>query len=997
MSGVGQNKIHIFAIVTVPVKFNEVCLELDLYVARDQDFCYDLLIGRNAVKYPDIEIITDSSGCRFVRKHIESKTDKVNLICSQAELLELNLNLDHLDCDLQQKIKQIFEKFPSVLGEMGVVKTGELVLRLKKNEVVHYRPYRLAPIEKEKVDSITQELLEKNIIRESESPFASPVILVKKKDGSDRLCVDFRALNKILEKDRYPLPLIEDQIDRLGKAKFFISIDMKNGFYQIPISSDSAKYTAFVTPSGHYEFIKMPFGICNGPAVFQRAITKAVHHLPFLLVYIDDILIPFTTVEEGLDYLEKTIQALSVAGFTINVKKCKFFVQEIEYLGRQISREGVRPSETKVSALINSPVPKNIKQIRQFMGLASYFRKFIPDFAAKTACITKLTKIDQKWDWGEDQDKARNYVIEHLSTKPLLTIFDPQLRTELYTDASSVGYGAILTQWVDNNKKVVAYFSKRTTPIESKYCSYDLETLAIYNALRHFRVYLLGIKFQIVTDCNSIKSTMTKKDISPRVARWWVYMQDFNFDIVYKKGKYIGHVDFLSRNPVDMYPCDPTSPTNLQDTSILQSHTETITVDSELPSQSCPVNDVVYLLNETPSWLEISQQNDPETQSLIAQVVAGELDGNRYVLQNSLLFYQVQPEEYKLFVPKGARFNLVRLFHDENCHVGLEKVLHKLRDHFWFPHMSAFVKKYLKHCLICIQRKGHSGPKQGFLHPIEKTPIPFHTIHLDCTGPFTQTTEGYKYILLLVDGFTKFCLLKPLMGLSAQELVPLIRDTITIFGTPSRVITDRGTNFSSRQIQSLFSDLEIEHHMVATGTPRGNGQVERYVTTVIDMLNTTCNGMSDWPSALWKVQQSINTTVQKSTGFTPIRLLIGVDANIPSIQARLNEVNATEPLIDTRADREVACRRLAIESGKFKNRFDSVRRDNKTYAVGDVVYVSQDHRRHDKLNVRYKGPYEIISVLPCDRFSLRGNGNLRNITVAKDKLRQWPGEWTDSD
>lgn len=982
IKGIGQNQIHIFALITEIVQFEGLALELDINVVRDDAFCYDLLIGRNAVSFPDIEIITDSEGCRLSRK-LCAPLAEVNLVSEPCELIS---RIDHLPVDLQDKIINIFEKYPLVLGETGSVQTGELKLVLKNNETVSYRPYRLAPVEKEKVDKIIQDLLDKGIIRDSDSPFSSPVILVKKKDGADRMCIDFRALNKILEKDKYPLPLIEDQIDRLGKAKFFISLDMKNGFYQIPVSPDSIKYTAFVTPTGHYEFLKMPFGICNGPAVFQKAITKAISHLNFVLVYIDDILIPFLTIDEGLDYLERTIQALNTAGFAINLKKSKFFVDHIEYLGRHISSEGIRPSESKIAALINAPNPKNVKQVRQFMGLASYFRKFIPGFATQTACISKLTKNNQKWEWGPEQNEARNYIIKHLSDKPLLTVFDYDRPTELHTDASSLGYGAVLIQIVDGNKKVVAYYSKRTTPVESKYCSYDLETLAIYNALKHFRVYLLGIKFQIFTDCNSIKSTMNKKDLSPRVARWWTFMQDFDFEIVYKKGKYLGHVDFLSRNPVN---------TTSSDNAIDPLETTVSTWDSdELPHHNH--TSLVNLINDTPSWLETAQQNDPETQNLMGLVVAGDLDHNRYFIQNNLLYYNIQPNLPKLYIPKTSRFELLKLFHDENCHIGFDKTLSKLKEYFWFPRMFAYVHKYIKHCLICIERKGHSGPKQGFLHPIEKTPIPFHTIHLDCTGPFNQT-EGYKYILLIVDGFTKYTLLKPLKTLTAQELVPIIRDTITLFGTPSKVITDKGTNFSSHQITSLFRDLQIEHHMIATGTPRGNGQVERYVSTVIDMLNTSCNGSPDWPSSLWKVQQTINTTVQKSTGFNPIRLLIGCNGNIPSIQARLDDVVVPEPTIDLRADRELAFERLTRESEKFKNRFDKVRRDNKNFVLGNVVYVNQDHRRHNKLSPRFKGPYIIDEILPHDRYTLRGVGNLRNITVSKDKLRLWPGEWRGED
>lgn len=965
INGIGSGILETLGVTTIPVRFDDVCIEIDVFVVKDEYFNYDFLIGRNAIQFPEIEIITDINGSKLVHK--QSSKIQLNISCiSKNEndiILELRSKLENLDENLQGKVINIFQKHLNVLCDVGSVNTGELKLQLKSNKSVYYRPYRLSPHEREKVKEIIKNLLNNNIIRESDSSFASPVILVKKKDGADRLCIDYRSLNKIVEKDRYPLPLIEDQIDKLGKAKYYISIDMKNGFHQIPVSPESIKYTAFVTPDGHYEFLKMPFGICNGPSVFQRAIAKAVSHLDFLLVYIDDILIPFTSIEEGLDYLEKTVVALSTAGFTINIKKCQFFVTTIEYLGRQISSEGVRPSKNKVSALVNSPVPRTVKQVRQFMGLASYFRKFIPDFATRTACITMLTKQNQKWNWGVEQDIARKYVIDHLTSSPPLSIFDPDLYTELHTDASSLGYGAILIQKAEGQSKIVGYFSKRTSPTESNYSSYDLETLAIFNAMKHFRVYLLGINFKLITDCNAIKSTMSKRDLSPRVARWWTYLQDFQFEIIYRKGKLISHVDFLSRNPVD------------------------------IPTLQSTVN----ATNDQQSWLEVAQSNDDETQILIDKIRSGELDPNQYIVRNNLLYYKTHPESSpKLYVPKGTRLSILRLFHDENCHVGYEKTINKIRENFWFPGMAAFVKKYLLHCLVCIERKGHHGPKQGLLHPIKKTAIPFHTIHLDCTGPFSQSNDGYKHILLIVDGFTKFCLLKPLKTLSSDELVPIIRETVTLFGTPSLVITDRGTNFSSNQIQSLFRELHIQHHLIATGIPRSNGQVERYVFTVTNMLNTVCNNdSSDWPSELWRVQQSINTTVQKSTGFSPLRLLIGVDANIPPIQARLNDVldgDSSGPPINMEADRELANQRLIQIAEKFKQRFDCTRRNNVTYAVGDLVYVSQEHRRNDKLKPRFKGPYEISSLLPNDRYALRGLGNLRNIVITKEKIRYWPGE-----
>lgn len=970
LTGIGNGKLHILGRITVPVRFDEICVEIEFNIARDSDFRYDCLIGRNIIQHPDISIIIDSNSCKVVRKRPLVADEAVNQIepsvISQFE--QLNESIGHLDIDLQNKIKNLFEKYPLVLpseNNIGTVKTGAMCLRLKKDEIVYYRPYRLAPIERDKINEICKDLIAKNIIRESNSPYASPVLLVKKKDGTDRMCVDYRALNKIIDKDRFPLPLIEDQLDKLGKCKFFISIDMKSGFHQIPMAEESIKYTAFITPDNHYEFVKMPFGICNGPSVFQKAISKAVQHLKFLLVYIDDLLIPFKTETEGLQYLEQTLEALSTAGFTINLKKCKFFVREIEYLGRNVSEEGIRPSETKIAALIDSPIPVSVKEVRQFMGLASYFRKFIPEFASRTACISKLTKKDQKWEWGPEQEKAREYVIKHLTSKPLLTIFDPHLETELHTDASSLGYGAILMQKVDNHRRVVAYFSKRTTPAESRYCSYDLETLAIYNALKHFRVYLLGIQFTVVTDCNSIKSTMTKKDLTPRVARWWTFMQDFQFQISYKKGTYVQHVDYLSRNPVTI--------------------------------KRLEVNIIEELDGHPPSWLRTAQEGDEESQNLMHQVRAGEIDVNRYVIINDLLHYKQNCDSPpKLFVPRGYRLSLLRLFHDNNCHIGVDKTLNKIKEHFWFPSMAAFTKKYIYHCLNCISRKAHSGPKQGLLHPIQKT-IPFHTLHLDCTGPFKTSEEGYKYVLLVIDGFTKFCILKPLRSLSGQDLLFALRETITLFGTPSLIITDRGTNFSSNQVQSLFREMQIQHHMISTGTPRSNGQAERYVATIINMLTATINNTTEWPNALWNVQQTLNTTIQKTTGFSPIRLLIGKEGNIPSIQTHLNNLidESTQPIINVNADRDLARQRLKQTAISVKGRFDNTRRNNKIFSIGDIVYVNQDHRRHDKLAPKFKGPYEIIEELGNDRFKLRHQNNSRSIIIAKEKLRLWPGEWTE--
>lgn len=403
--------------------------------------------------------------------------------------------------------------------------------------------------------------------------------------------------------------------------------------------------------------------------------------------------------------------------------------------------------------------------------------------------------------------------------------FDPTLPTELHTDASSIGYGAILFQKHDGLNKVVGYFSRRTTSSDSRYHSYELETLAIFNALKHFRVYLLGIEFTIVTDCNSIKSTATKKDIVPRVSRWWAYFQDFKFEIKYRKGSAVAHVDYLSRNP---------------------------------PVETHSVNNIRHR-----TLLEVEQAADAETAKLIDDYNDSRLDRKQYRVKNQLLYHvnhRNGKETLQWYVPKASRIGLLRLFHDEQCHVGLDKTVDDILNNFWFPRLRQFVKKYVAHCLKCNFKKSHMGPKQGHLHPIEKLPIPFHTIHLDCLGPFPLTQNKDRFLLVFVDSFTKYCVLLPVPNLTAPETRDKFQHFMSFFGTPCRVITDSGTNFKNKDMLDLFNDWCVPVHYITPGVPRANGQVERYMRTISNLIRIVADIPSEWTSRLWKIQLTLNTT-----------------------------------------------------------------------------------------------------------------------------------------
>lgn len=509
MRGVSGEIITSNEIIKTTITINEVTFEANLHVV--DCLFYDVILGIDSLLIPGIKIELCDNGIKIIRD------PSINSI--QKDSFPTNIDTDLTD---KTKLTEILTKHTEAFVMTSPIKkvsTGTLKIRLKDpSRVVQRRPYRLAPIERENVKNIICDLKQRGIVRDSCSPYASPILLVKKKDGTDRLCVDYRELNSNIVRDQYPLPLIQDQIDKLGTAKFFTTLDMESGFHQIPIEEESIEKTAFVTPDGQFEYLTMPFGLCNSPSVYQRAINQALgdYKDKIALVYMDDVLILSDNEQEGLERLDMVLTRLSDAGFTLKLAKCSFLKKSVEYLGNIVENGQVKPSSRKIEALKNSKPPNSVKQVRQFNGLASYFRRFIPQFSQTMAPLYNLTKKDVKFQWTKEHEKIRQEIINYLTSDPILSIFDHDLPVEVHTDASSLGYGAILIQIKEGRRKVISYFSMRTTDAESKYHSYELETLAVVKALKHFRHFLYGRHFVIVTDCNALKASRTKKRLNAK-------------------------------------------------------------------------------------------------------------------------------------------------------------------------------------------------------------------------------------------------------------------------------------------------------------------------------------------------------------------------------------------------------------------------------------------------------------------------------------------------
>lgn len=522
--------------------------------------------------------------------------------------------------------------------------------------------------ERKQVRDIVDELKDADIIEDSDSPFASPCLLVRKKTGDYRLCVDYRALNRMTVKDHYPLPRIDDQLDLLHNKKYFTSLDLRSGYYQIPVEKTSRGKTTFVTPDGAYSFKRMSFGLCNAPSFFQRVMNRILKNLRYTIAmaYLDDIIIPSETVEEGMRNLREVLIILREANLTLRIDKCKFFMTKIDYLGFEISEFGVSSGRNKLNAVGNFPVPNDVKSVRSFLGLASYVRRFVRNFAVIVKPLTDLLKKGSSFMWGDLQQKAFDLIKERLSSEPILCIYDPNAKTEVHTDASKVGLGGVLYQ-EQRDKKLhpISYFSRKTTAEESKYHSYELEALAIVCSVEIFRVYLTGIEFIIRTDCNSLKLLEHKRDLNPRIGRWFIRLSEFQYKIEYHTGAINTVADSLSRYPVE----------EGDETEIIG-----------LP---------VCHINISTDWVAALQRTDPEILAICSKLEDGDTaTHSKYTLCSGRL-YKVSKNKFRLYVPSELQHDIVSEAHRNLNHLGVDKTLKCVKECYYFPKLRKFVTSYI--------------------------------------------------------------------------------------------------------------------------------------------------------------------------------------------------------------------------------------------------------------------------------------------------------------
>ncbi|XP_055622399.1 uncharacterized protein LOC129765966 [Toxorhynchites rutilus septentrionalis] len=539
-----SGRIRTLGVTSLETQIEDRVMMLSFSVLPVKDLKMEMLLGRNLLVNGDVTVST--SGSRFIPK-------VVNFVYSIGVMDEpLEDPVNHIcNANIRDAVRTLIAGYKPRKPNKTEVK---LKIFLKDEISIQQLPRRLAPLEKEIVQKEISKWLEEGVIQPSSSEFSSPIVLSHKKDGTRRLCVDYRRLNKVIIRDHFPLPLIEDVIDELQGARIFTTLDLENGFFHVPVDEDSRKYTAFVTPSGQYEFLATSFGLSTSPTVFQRYINNIFRGLiekQVVIVYIDDLLIPTKNEKEALEKLKMVLEVAERHGLRIKWQNCQFLKRKIEYLGYEIEEAEIRPTKDKIAAVKNFPDPKNFKEIQRFLGLTGFFRKFVENYSVKAKPLTDLLKKDADFVFGQEQKAAVEQLKQALCSRSTLTLYHPQATTELHTDANKAGYGEILLQKRPDDEKFhpIYYFSRKTSSAEENYPSYELEVLAVVAALKKFRVYLLGIPFKIITDCSAFKMTMEKKDIAPRIAGWALLLEEYDYVIEHRPGARMKHVDALSRAP----------------------------------------------------------------------------------------------------------------------------------------------------------------------------------------------------------------------------------------------------------------------------------------------------------------------------------------------------------------------------------------------------------------------------------------------------------------
>lgn len=784
-------------------------------------------------------------------------------------------------------------------------------------------PYRLAPVEKEELNRQVGKMLERKLIRVSYSDWGSPCIVVKKFDGGYRFCVDYRALNSQTIKDAYPLPRIDELLDRLKGARVFTPLDALSYFWQVPVRKGDEHKLAFRTTEGQWEPVMMPFGVKNGPSTAQRLSNFLFKDFDFVLVYMDDILIFSKDEEEHAKHLELVLQRLREQKVYLKLSKCKFFLRKVHWLGHLISGDGISVDDRKVDAIIKIEAPENISQVRSFLGLVNYYRRHLPNLAQIALPLTELTKQTNAWKWGEKEEEAFKKIKAMITTAPVLQVADTTKPFFISCDASEQAIGGVLSQVFKGQEHPVAFVSRKLTETEKNWTIPEKETAAVHYCLKQWRHYLLnGFKHTVRTDNQALSQFLKQKELSRKQMKWQADLSEFDFELEHRRGKDNQVADALSRLPT------ATPATMIKPASSLLK--------------------------------KFNFKEEDEDFGYVYGRLKKDLPEKDFTLDGDLLYFKD-----KLCVPKDyeLRTRLLDQAHGkEVSHLSSEKTRDLLSQHYYWPRLSTDVEEFCKTCDVC-QRTRQPTKKAGLLQPIPYPAKPFTELTMDFFKVKTAIS-GEDMIYVVVDRFTKMGKFIPVKSTyTADDVAQVFIDNIVrSHGYPEKIISDRDVKFTSRFWRSLFEKSGTKLAFTTAEHPQTDGQSENRIKTLRFMIRSYIEETGqDWKEHLGLFEFSYNSTKNATTGVAPFELLYGT---LPRGPLSLLSGASESKTADEFASKRLAIAKKATEAVKKaqeaqKKEFDKHRRDEE-FEVGDQVMIStKGFPAYRKEDANFIGPYPI--------------------------------------
>uniref|UniRef100_W8B595 RNA-directed DNA polymerase n=1 Tax=Ceratitis capitata TaxID=7213 RepID=W8B595_CERCA len=1000
-------------------KINGDCGTSKLWVVEaTQDSTPDILIGKTLAKTEKngripVRVLNDFRSpvkipggtilgqCNEVEAIITDSSENDSI--SRKDLKEeINVWTQGLEDKYKQKASQLIRKYSNIFDKDGN-NPGRTNVVKHCIDTGGARPIRQAPrsvplAKRDTVGQIIKEMSESGVIEPSASPWSSPVVLVKKKDGQLRFCVDYRRLNDVTKKDSYPLPRIDDTLDSLTGTEWFSTLDLKSGYWQVEMSEEDKEKTAFSVGNGLWQFTVMPFGLCNAPATFERLMDHVLKglHWKTCLVYLDDIIVLGKSFDEHLRNLEEVFQRVAGAGLKLSPKKCSLFKKEVNYLGHQVTTKGVCTAKEKIEAVKDWPRPRNLHELRSFLGLCTYYRRFVPNFASVAHSLHELTRKNRSFEWKTEQEEAFQALKKRLCTAPMLAYPVPGAKFILDTDASGYGIGGVLSQEIDGQEKVVAYYSRSIGKPERNYCVTRRELLALVDCIKHFHKYLYGQHFRVRTDHAALKWLLQFKNPEGQLARWIERLQSYDFAIEHRKGNTHGNADAMSRRPCSI-ECKHCSKAEGKE-DIIDVRLMKVTQAEEWEASNlrkCQQEDpdlelVMHGLevNRRPSKEQMAAES-PIAKAYWAQWNSLELISGclHRVWENE----DGQCSRKLIVVPKLRIPDVLKEFHNgpSGGHLGITKTLEKIKQRFYWVGCRQSVAEWIANCTECIAAKGPKSRSHGQMKQYNAG-APFERVAMDVAGPFPMSKQGNKYVLVVMDYFSKWPEVYPIPNQEAKTVADAFTNNwVTRYGAPIELHSDQGRNFESAVFQEMCQILGIRKTRTTALHPQSDGMVERFNRTLEEHLRKVVDKhQDDWDVHIPLFLMGYRSAVHVTTGQTPARILFGSELRLPSDlkfgitgdARRIGKVTSTDLEEELREVHALVRQRTQVMSDKMKARYDKAM-NSEGFQNGDLVLLYNPQRKRGlspKLQCNWEGPYKVIKRLNDVVYRIQTVGSTRN-------------------